>query len=776
MGESTFSYLKNGNSNRISVFVTLLLSYIVVLLIPVIVFGGLYTQIEKIMVENANNSNMALIEQAKQVVDSRLDEMHLISRTITSHPKLDSLLKSDMPQNGSEQYQFFSFMQEMQRYRNSSSFITDFYIYLQKSDTILGPSLKTNSSVMFADIYGYENVTYEQFKLEVLHGIHFNGFLPVAEVGKGLNKKRMLTYLQTLPFGEKKNSKGVLVMLIDERKIIGLLEKIVKANHGTIYIKDASEQVILSAGEVSGVKIEGSGTQSRMMTVSTKSVRNGWEYVSVVPEEVFFGKVNMVKKMAAGLLGICFVAGIGVCAFMTYRAYHPLRDIIRFIRQSHPVRDGDMRNEYAFIKSAVADSFGKQVEMKEQLYRQTPVIRANFMLRLLKGHVDIEDISDQSLAFMGISFPHPNFAVASIELRDASGFIHNDRESEWALIRFVTGKVAEEIPSFVSCAVELEKNLVAIILNIPKDCDQGEDLFNWADQVKKVIEQRFRTLTTIGISGIHPSLGHISASYTESVKALEYSIFTAYKPILLYEEMKRKTEVYYDFPIEAEVQLINAIKTGDMSKAEAIIQSLYQNNFNTKQISPELGKLLFANLLSTLFKLLNALNLKYEDIFGTASKSIENITEGSSVEELYREVLLMFEMVCLHVRDQRGDASTLLLEKIKRHITEHYDDAMISLASIADEFNITPPYLSAFFKKNSGTNLTDYLAQIRIERSKEMMHDQRNTISNIARSVGYTSDVGFIRVFKKYEGITPGRYKDALHSISSTVRNDHGHS
>ena len=66
------------------------MSYLVILLIPVIVFWGLYTQIERIMIENANNSNMALIEQAKQVVDSRLDEMHLISRNITSHPRLDA--------------------------------------------------------------------------------------------------------------------------------------------------------------------------------------------------------------------------------------------------------------------------------------------------------------------------------------------------------------------------------------------------------------------------------------------------------------------------------------------------------------------------------------------------------------------------------------------------------------------------------------------------------------------------------------------------------------
>ncbi len=133
----------------------------------------------------------------------------------------------------------------------------------------------------------------------------------------------------------------------------------------------------------------------------------------------------------------------------------------------------------------------------------------------------------------------------------------------------------------------------------------------------------------------------------------------------------------------------------------------------------------------------------------------------------------MFGKVCLFVGEQRRDSSSLLLEKIKSYIEDHHNDTMISLASIAEQFNITPPYLSAFFKKNSGTNLTDYLAKIRIEHAKEMMKDAKNTISHIARSVGYTSDVGFIRVFKKYEGITPGKYKETLHSLPSTLRNDH---
>ena len=74
-------------------------------------------------------------------------------------------------------------------------------------------------------------------------------------------------------------------MLIDERQITGLLEEIVKTNNGTISIKDASGQVILSAGETGMPDMGKAEDKQPVMTVSSRSARSGWEYVSVVPEK-----------------------------------------------------------------------------------------------------------------------------------------------------------------------------------------------------------------------------------------------------------------------------------------------------------------------------------------------------------------------------------------------------------------------------------------------------------------------------------------------------------
>ncbi|TVY08841.1 helix-turn-helix domain-containing protein [Paenibacillus cremeus] len=93
--------------------------------------------------------------------------------------------------------------------------------------------------------------------------------------------------------------------------------------------------------------------------------------------------------------------------------------------------------------------------------------------------------------------------------------------------------------------------------------------------------------------------------------------------------------------------------------------------------------------------------------------------------------------------------SPKLSEHIIKFIEQYYGNEMLSLTMIAEPFQLTPPYLSGLFKKQTGMNLTDYLTRLRIDEAKKLMTDKKLTFTQIANKVGYTSDIGFIRVFKK---------------------------
>lgn len=63
------------------------------------------------------------------------------------------------------------------------------------------------------------------------------------------------------------------------------------------------------------------------------------------------------------------------------------------------------------------------------------------------------------------------------------------------------------------------------------------------------------------------------------------------------------------------------------------------------------------------------------------------------------------------------------------------------------------------FKKTFHMSITEYISRVRIEQAKKLILKGDMNIKTIALMVGFTSDISFIRTFKKYESITPGKYR-----------------
>jgi AraC-like DNA-binding protein len=84
---------------------------------------------------------------------------------------------------------------------------------------------------------------------------------------------------------------------------------------------------------------------------------------------------------------------------------------------------------------------------------------------------------------------------------------------------------------------------------------------------------------------------------------------------------------------------------------------------------------------------------------------------------------------------------------------------MLGLSSIADDLGVSNSYISRVFKKIYHIGVVEYINKTRIDHAKELIVKGDMSMKAIAIKVGFSSDVSFIRVFKKYERITPGKYK-----------------
>ncbi len=90
-------------------------------------------------------------------------------------------------------------------------------------------------------------------------------------------------------------------------------------------------------------------------------------------------------------------------------------------------------------------------------------------------------------------------------------------------------------------------------------------------------------------------------------------------------------------------------------------------------------------------------------------------------------------------------------------------DTMLSVAEIAVKFGYHPAYLTSVFKRYSGYTITEYLNRQRIRVAKNYLTSEpKLTLAEISEQVGIGDEKYFMRLFKRYEGITATAYRKAF--------------
>lgn len=102
--------------------------------------------------------------------------------------------------------------------------------------------------------------------------------------------------------------------------------------------------------------------------------------------------------------------------------------------------------------------------------------------------------------------------------------------------------------------------------------------------------------------------------------------------------------------------------------------------------------------------------------------------------------------------------SAAVLEVIK-YIRGNYSDKEIRVNLLADHVHLTPTYLSTLFRKETGKTISEYMTEVRIEKSAELLMEPQVKLYEIADKSGYNDVNYFTKAFKKIKGITPSQFR-----------------
>ena len=98
------------------------------------------------------------------------------------------------------------------------------------------------------------------------------------------------------------------------------------------------------------------------------------------------------------------------------------------------------------------------------------------------------------------------------------------------------------------------------------------------------------------------------------------------------------------------------------------------------------------------------------------------------------------------------------VESIKEYIANHFDEK-IDIGLLARLYHLHPVYLGAYFKKNTGISIHEYVNKIRIQKAEDLLAMGDCTVSEAALRCGFEDIFYFSRVFKKMKGYPPSSPK-----------------
>ncbi len=148
-----------------------------------------------------------------------------------------------------------------------------------------------------------------------------------------------------------------------------------------------------------------------------------------------------------------------------------------------------------------------------------------------------------------------------------------------------------------------------------------------------------------------------------------------------------------------------------------------------------------------------------ENLFRKLHKNFNNPSKSA----IAKSISLFYEIYSLLMATDNPDYLSLntrtKINDIKSYMDLNFKNTTLTISELASMIGMSEVYFRKLFKSQFGTSPSQYIASLRLNKSKELMRSTFMTLEDCALESGFSSLQYFCRVFKKATGITPSNYR-----------------
>lgn len=137
--------------------------------------------------------------------------------------------------------------------------------------------------------------------------------------------------------------------------------------------------------------------------------------------------------------------------------------------------------------------------------------------------------------------------------------------------------------------------------------------------------------------------------------------------------------------------------------------------------------------------------------------SVENALKAGEEQEHFVFMRKVTDPLLMAIRGEEAALSDPVRQAL--HYVEMHIEEAISLQEVAGHVHLNGSYFSSLFKEQCQMTFSEYVARRKLQKAKELLLKTNLPIAEIASRTGYQAVKYFNKLFKEYEGMSPGRYR-----------------
>lgn len=277
------------------------------------------------------------------------------------------------------------------------------------------------------------------------------------------------------------------------------------------------------------------------------------------------------------------------------------------------------------------------------------------------------------------------------------------------------------------------------------------------ENFKKELEKSLKCAVCITLGKPISTFDRILESYQDAKLLMEYRFKYSQEHIITFHQLRTEKEVFESIDITTFIENITrAIYLNQMEQINDLMEELFEV---MRCMGWEQSYILsmYVHLYSRIVvPIINRYpKLSQEDYLDDSV--IQSIVEQVDLRRLHG--FIKYNIISL-AETIGAEGSKEMTEVIKKYIEENYFEE-IRIEDLAKMFNYNSGYLGKQFKDKTGVAITQYVDEVRMNQSKQLLKTTELKIYEIARHIGYNDPDYFATKFKKLVGLSPNQYRNS---------------